>query len=137
MRIDECRVKIVCTKIRYILSVGNKLSDQHIQYKESIQNARLAIQVLSKSVADALKMLENEDNKMFKGSASTVEFCQMMNQGFEILNVRSVFGNFIRHQHGQPLNDTTENFLRESAVQVIKYIKGLVQYNGTPILQCR
>jgi hypothetical protein len=96
----------------------------------------LAIQVLSDSVADALKTLEKEENPMFKDSAGTAEFCRMLNQGFEILNVRSLFGDFVRHRYRRPLDDSTKDFLHESAQQVITYIEGLTQYGGTPILKC-
>lgn len=38
------------------LHMGNKLRSAHLNYKKKIVNVRLAVQVFSQSVADALKI---------------------------------------------------------------------------------
>jgi len=81
--------------IHYSL-IGNKLSDRHINYRENVQRASLAIQTLSNSVADVMTMQEEHyKNPMFKGCAGTALFCTMMNNAYEILNVRSLFGDWL------------------------------------------
>lgn len=117
-----------------IFPLGNKLTDRHIKYRENIQNARLAIQVLSNSVADALELPYEKRKKLFQDWVGTVKFCRMFNQAYEILNVRSLFGDTIRHEYAKPLKSSTIDFLKESAEEVVEYIRGLKDYQGTPLV---
>lgn len=55
-------------------------------------NVRLAAQVLSNSVGDALLYLKNEDVE-FKGCEATAQFCHMINNAFDIMNSRKLYSD--------------------------------------------
>lgn len=73
------------------LHLGNKLRKAHVQFFNQKMKVRLAVQLLSKSVADSLEYCEhilglNE----FKGCKGTVQFLRVMNDIFDFLNSRSL-----------------------------------------------
>lgn len=71
------------------LNFGNKLTARHIFFRNQIMKVRLAVQLLSKSVADALKLCGQELNSSyFSNSAATIEFIELFNDVFDILNSR-------------------------------------------------
>lgn len=73
------------------LKFSNKLSSLHIFYKFKKMNVRLAVQVLSSSVADALQFLQFYD-KDFKNVTSTIEFIRTLDRLFDMMNARNIFG---------------------------------------------
>ncbi|KAE9522390.1 hypothetical protein AGLY_017221 [Aphis glycines] len=71
--------------------LANKLSKQHIFYFKQKMKIKLATQLLSKSVADALKFCKNKLNiKNFSDVDATVVFIELFNSAFDILNSRSI-----------------------------------------------
>lgn len=71
------------------LHFGNKLTARHIFFKNQIMKVRLAVQLFSKSVADSIRFCDQElKNSYFFNSADTVEFIEIFNDIFDILNSR-------------------------------------------------
>jgi len=71
--------------------LANKLRKQHIFYFKQKMKVKLATQLLSKSVADALKFCKYKLNiDDFAGVDATVNFIELFNSAFDILNSRSI-----------------------------------------------
>lgn len=73
------------------IHLGNKIRLKHIHYKKQKMKVRLAAQVFSKSVADALRVLK-DDVKLpdFKDCGQTIYFIELFNDLFDILNSKSI-----------------------------------------------
>lgn len=72
------------------LHPANKLKKTHIRYFENKMNVRLAAQTLSQSVSSSL--LFCEELKLLSGVKPTAEFCEIMNNVFDLLNCRNKLG---------------------------------------------
>lgn len=70
------------------LHLANKLKQAHILFSKQKMKVRLAVQLLSKSVADALSFCE-ENFDQFKGSKPTIKFINIIDDAFDVLNSRS------------------------------------------------
>lgn len=70
--------------------LANKLRKQNIHYHKQKMKVKLATQLISQSVADALKFLKNNlCLPDFLQAGATIKFIEMFNAGFDILNSRS------------------------------------------------
>lgn len=74
------------------LKIRNKLSGAHVYYWNKKQNVKLAVQTLSSSVADALEYLLKMKHPDFQGCEATIKFIRILDQLFDILNTRNLFG---------------------------------------------
>lgn len=102
--------------------LGNKLRKQHIFYNNQKMKVKLATQMLSQSVADALKFCKNNLNlKEFSDCDGTINFIEMFNKAFDILNSRSI------NSIGSKKALCKENFVNISNFvdEFTIYIKGL------------
>ncbi|GBM48387.1 DNA transposase THAP9, partial [Araneus ventricosus] len=73
------------------LLAATKVRTRHIQWKREVMKVKLATQVLSASVADALLYLAKDANlPEFKGCEATVEFIQCFNNLFDVMNSRNL-----------------------------------------------
>lgn len=76
------------------LTLGNKLSSQHIQFQKHKMNVQLAAQTLSSSVANAIEFLDKSFKlPAFCNSDGTVEFIRTIDKLFDMLNSRNPLGN--------------------------------------------
>ena len=76
------------------LTLGNKLSSQHIQFQKHKMNVRLAAQTLSSSVANAIEFLDKSFKlPAFLNSNGTVQFIRTIDKLFDMLNSRNPLGN--------------------------------------------
>uniref|UniRef100_A0A2S2NG38 Transposable element P transposase-like GTP-binding insertion domain-containing protein n=1 Tax=Schizaphis graminum TaxID=13262 RepID=A0A2S2NG38_SCHGA len=71
---------------------GTKLTSKHIYYGNHKMNVRLAAQVVSTSISDALLFTKTKDSS-FDGCNATAEFCLMFNNAFDILNACKKLSN--------------------------------------------
>lgn len=70
--------------------LANKLRSNHIYFKSKIMNVRLAAQLFSNSVSDALLFCEQELKiPDFQGAKATAEFLQVVNDSFDILDSKT------------------------------------------------
>ena len=71
------------------IKLSNKLTKKHIYYKDNIMKVKLAVQVLSNSVAKSLELLTNFND--FYDVQPTVDFLIIINNIFDILNSRRLY----------------------------------------------
>jgi DNA transposase THAP9 len=74
------------------LTLANKLTKHHIQYKTQKMKVRLAVQVISASCATALRFLRTNGYTGFDDTAATELFLEKLDRLFDLLNVRTRFG---------------------------------------------
>jgi len=71
--------------------LANKLKNQHVFFSKMKMKVKLATQLLSKSVADALFFCKNNLNlKDFEDCDGTIRFIRIINDTFDVLNSRNV-----------------------------------------------
>lgn len=104
------------------LHLANKLRRAHSNFFKQKMKVRLAVQLLSESVADALEFCE-EKLKLseFRGCGATVQFIRLFNNAYDILNSRSI----IPHGYKKALCPKNIETTREAIQKTIDYIKGL------------
>lgn len=101
---------------------ANKISKQHIYYFKQKMKVKLATQLLSQSVAHALRFCNyNLNLEQFKNSDATIKFIELFNTAFDICNSRSI--NCVRYKKAM----SHENFLdiTNFVTHFTQYIQGL------------
>lgn len=84
---------------------------------------RLAVQLLSKSVADAIKLCDQKlKNSYFSNSAATVEFIEMFNNIFHILNSRRFNQSGFKRAICEKNKTKVFDFM-DKATEYIKFLK--------------
>lgn len=111
------------------LRLGNKLTRSHVQYHKQKMKVKLAAQVLSTSVADALQLCLNEKIPEFEGCEATITFIRTFNDLFDILNSRSIKHKYLK----QAMNPSNFDIMRRKLEEAKKYILQLREKAGTPI----
>lgn len=95
------------------LHLGNKLKKVHVQWERQKMKVKLAAQVFSRSVADALVCCNTHlQLPQFRGCEATVDFLRTIDSAFDVLNSRNPLGK----GHKAPMR--TSN--KESAVGVLQ-----------------
>ncbi|GLV43869.1 hypothetical protein CBL_11551 [Carabus blaptoides fortunei] len=96
------------------IHLANKLKKIHVNYKNQKMKVKLASQLFSNSVADAMDVCR-EDIKLesFSESEQTSKFIRLMNNLFDILNTK----NAIQYGFKAPLNKN--NFEEEQSLATI------------------
>ena len=75
------------------LRLGNKLKMAHIRWEKLKMKVKLATQVFSSSVADALEYCNTQLHlPQFRGCEETVEFLRTIDAAFDVLNSRNPLG---------------------------------------------
>lgn len=94
-------------------------------------NVRLAAQLLSDSVSDALLYLNSSDCN-FEGCLATVEFCHIFNNAFDILNSRKQLST-------KPSNNSINAFEKYKLFlkDFTLYVQRLSFANGTKVLHSK
>ena len=72
------------------LHLGNKLRASHIEYVKKKMNVKLAVQLLSDSVADSLQFCLDEKIPGFQGCQGTIRFIRTLNALFDVMNTRNL-----------------------------------------------
>lgn len=84
------------------MNLGNKIKKQHVWFKNQKMKVKLAAQLLSRSVADALKYCKAKNILGFEDCDGTIEFITIFNDLFDVLNSRSIKGKYLKsHQRKQ------------------------------------
>lgn len=111
------------------MKIRNKLSGAHVYYWNKKQNVKLAVQTLSSSVADALEYLLKMKHPDFQGCEATIKFIRILDQLFDILNTRNIFGKGFK----EPLKIKNKKHLDDTFEHAIRYLTSL-SVNGTAIM---
>lgn len=113
------------------LHVATKVRQRHINYSKEIMKVKLAVQVLSNSVADALDYLNLDLHiNEFQG-AETSKFCRMFNNIFDVMNVRNCLSK-IAYKKSLPLINLP--FIKILFQKASNYINGIKDQFGNKIL---
>lgn len=113
------------------IHLATKIRRRHINYFKEKMKVRLAAQVLSTSVADALLYYKSKNIQHFNNCDATITFCRHINNIFDFLNTRNFLSKL---QHKRPIyleqfEDMT-NFINSS----INYLTTLKDRTYSPIL---
>lgn len=108
---------------------ANKLTSQHIHFRNSVMKVRLATQVLSSGVANAIEYLQNKGEKQFQNSEATVYFIRQIDRLFDILNSRIPYSKGFK----SPINSGNINTIKAVFNQTTNYLKSL-KIHEIPIL---
>lgn len=115
------------------LTLGNKLKMRHLNWESQKMKVKLAAQVISKSVADALVCC-NETLKLpqFKGCEATVEFLRTFDAAFDVLNSRNPLGKGSKAPMKTSNKESTVEILlkAEKALLELKDDKGKELHSG-------
>lgn len=116
------------------LHVGTKIRRRHIIFHNEKMKVSLAAQTLSSSVANTLKTCE-EDFKLleFHGATPTAQFCQIINDSFDLLNSRNVL---TKKPTQRPISIENLVNIKTNVETFVKYIEAL-KIDNTSILQTR
>jgi len=101
------------------LKFGNKLTSQHLHFRNSIIKVKLAAQSLSSSIADAIEYLRKNGNIEFLNSESTVYFIRQNDRLFDILNSRIPFAKGIK----SPINSSNIKSIESVFNSITEYLK--------------
>jgi hypothetical protein len=109
------------------LRAANKLSVRHIDYCKHKMKVKLAAQVLSSSVADALDFLRLDCKDLKQaGNDATVKFIRIIDHPFDVLNSHSP----IAHGYKSALRANNMQFWTEGPSKYRDYIAGLKCADG-------
>lgn len=117
------------------LHLANKLRRRHVQFSNEKMKVRLAAQIFSSSVADALEYC-SLDLKLddFKNSEGTIIFCRTIDKLFDILNTRN---SLSKNPYRKSLSAYNINFLISFFSQVSDYLKNLKYPDGNLLINSR
>ena len=124
------------------LTAGTKLTERHIQYEESKMNVKIATQTISRSVAEGLEYAESCKAVLKKDHindvSGTATYCRYFNDAFDALNCMFRFNNNeLKNPYKLPLEEKTEGYLQNFALEMIAYIKGLRKMDGMLLIHSR
>lgn len=104
------------------LHLGNKLNKSHIHFYKQIMKVKLAAQVMSESVANAIEFCNIELNiDEFKNSAGTVDFIRKINNLFDIMNSR----NLKAYTYKKPLSVKNLSYIKPVLDEMMLYLSKL------------
>lgn len=116
------------------LHMATKITKAHVYFAKQKMKVRLATQLLSNSVADALEFCNSELKlKAFKNCEGTVSFIKLLNDVFDILNSHSIRPPGLKKAMC-PQNIGLIEVLFEGA---IGYIRGLKLPSGQLVIESR
>lgn len=116
------------------LHLAIKIRRKHINFTNEKMKVRLTAQTFSSSIANALKTCE-EDLKLiqFQGAIPTAEFCQIINNIFDLLNSRNLL---TKKPTQRAISVENLKDMKMSVESFIGYIEKL-KVDTTPIIQTR
>lgn len=97
------------------LHLANKLRNKHLNYQKQKMKVRLAAQLFSNSVADALMVLKNMNISSFKNSTATIRFINLFNDLFDIMNTKNLKNSHFK----KPLQNCVQNENQQNHNQII------------------
>lgn len=104
------------------MHLGNKVRGAHINYRKQVMKVRLASQLFSESLADAMESC-NDDLQLeqFSKCEATVDFIRKFNALFDIMNSR----NLKSYGYKKPISSKNFEGVKEYLENAYSYIKSL------------
>lgn len=115
------------------LHMGTKIRKGHVYFKKQIMKVRLAAQILSRSVADAIDYCANKIKiDAFEGPQATVDYIVNFNNLFDIMNSR----NLNAFEFKKPINEKNFDDIKVSLQYIYNYIR-YIKIDGKNVLETR
>lgn len=114
------------------IHLATKIISRHIFYSKEIMKVRLATQVFSNSVADALLYCKTKQIVGFNHCEATITFCRNMNNIFDFLNTRNFLSNL---KYKRPLYLEHDKDIQQFINSSISYLESLKDRNHLNILK--
>lgn len=100
-----------------------KVRRRHVYYHKEKMKVFLAAQLLSSSTAKALEFLQFEmEDPQFRLASSTSEFCQKINDIFDLLNNKN---RFCKREGKRPIDKKNFSKIEKKVEEFIRYIENL------------
>lgn len=113
----EFLVKLMNFGNKCDFNLSHKLTRRHIQYQDRIMHVRTAVETLSKSVADSMQFLMDQNIEEFQHAGATIRFIRMFDNLFDVMNTQRIM-NSHPNKFKSALNfnnqDELFSFLREA-----------------------
>lgn len=114
------------------LNLANKLSKEHIDFEKNKMKVKLATQLFSNSVADAITFCEMELRlDYFTNTTATTNFIKVINNLFDILNSKSM----LQTKYKKPLCSYEKSEKFEFMENAKKYLRSLMLEDGTKVMR--
>jgi hypothetical protein len=112
-------------------TLANKLTKQHIMFDKNKMKVKLAVQVQSQSVANALLTMCQMKIQGFEDVEATVEYLKIFDDLYDIMNSRD-----LNQQFGKaPLKERNEEHWMCVFQRAVSYISDLKTNHGKPVLK--
>lgn len=118
-------IELVILKKSNGLNFTHKLSQSHIQFKNRKMKVDLAVQTLSRSVANSMRYLMHIRHPKFIDAGPTIDMVEIFDQLFDIFNTKLRRNNAQENLFKRPLSAENEHACFEFFERAIKYIKGM------------
>lgn len=102
------------------LHAANKLQRAHIHWQRQPMKVRLAAELLSMSVADAINECRSMGIAGFENSAGTERFLRLMNNVFDVLNSRNMYQKYWKKPLCQENIQDVQTMLRIASTYMSK-----------------
>lgn len=102
--------------------VTHKMTKKHNEWDKNKMNVSLAAQTLSKSVADSMEYLRQQDIRCFQDCEGTIKFVRTVNSLFDIFNSSKEDNN---DHFKSPLNHNSIQSVSEFITETIEYLSNL------------
>jgi len=113
------------------LTLANKLTKQHVMFDKNKMKVKLATQVLSQSVGNALLAMSEMKIPGFDSVHATVEYLHLFDSLFDIINSRNLSQMFGK----APVQEKNEANWKSVFQKAVTYISGLKNVDGRNLLQ--
>ncbi|KAF0307773.1 DNA transposase THAP9 [Amphibalanus amphitrite] len=115
------------------IRAANKLSRLHIEYKKNKMKVKLAAQLFSSSVGNALLYMAESGHHQFVGAEATARFILMIDQAFDYLNGSSIYGKGFK----APVTANNLPLRRQFLAEFSSTLFRLQTASGEPVLKTR
>jgi hypothetical protein len=110
------------------LHLATKIRRRHINYCTEKMKVKLAVQVFSSSVADAIEYCDLDlKHPSFRNTAGTVNFCRTIDKLFDILNTRN---SLSKSPFKKPLSEVNISSTKAFFAEAKNYILNLKNLSG-------
>ncbi|KAL4090577.1 hypothetical protein QTP88_025382 [Uroleucon formosanum] len=93
--LENLKTKVNIFEYEIGFKLGNKISSAHINWKGNSMKVKLAVQLLSSSVADAFAYL-SQTSIEFEKCEATIKFIRIIDEIFDFLNSRNPFAKGLK-----------------------------------------
>ncbi|KAL2092151.1 hypothetical protein ACEWY4_011949 [Coilia grayii] len=115
------------------LHAANKITRRHVDFEGQKMKVSVAAQTLSRSVALALTALKDAGYQQFTASSATVEFIQVIDRLFDLMNSRNPRAGGFKSPLGSRNWEEMLGFMAEAR----SYLASLKMIDGTPLHRSR